>query len=106
MDQGLLTITLITFCGFMRFSEGSRLRRSDLVFSSTYVGVFLEKIKTHIYREGMWVLHPSFSKQKFSLNQLEYYLALSKTSENSERFIFRRLSRGKKFSLRTKQTSK
>ena len=35
-DQRLLTIILIAFCGFMRFSGGSRLRRSDFVFSSTY----------------------------------------------------------------------
>ena len=30
-DQRLLTIILIAFCGFMRFSEVSRLRRSDFV---------------------------------------------------------------------------
>ena len=51
-DQRLLTIT---FCGFMRFSEVSRLRRSDLVFSSTYVRVFIKKINSDIYREGVWV---------------------------------------------------
>ena len=47
-DQHLLTIALIAFFGFMRFSEVSRLRRSDLVFSSTYVKVFIEKITTDI----------------------------------------------------------
>ena len=47
-DQRLLTITLIAFFGFMKFSEVSRLRRSDLVFSSTYVKAFIEKIKTNI----------------------------------------------------------
>ena len=31
-DQRQLTIILIAFCGFMRFSEVSRLRRSDFVF--------------------------------------------------------------------------
>ena len=46
VDQRLLTITLIAFFGFMKFSEVSRLRRSDLVFSSTYVKA--EKIKTNI----------------------------------------------------------
>ena len=34
-DQRLLTMTLIAFCGFMKFSEVSRPCRSDLVFSST-----------------------------------------------------------------------
>ena len=47
-DQRLLTISLIAFFGFMKFSEVSRLRRSDLVFSSTYVKAFIEKIKTKI----------------------------------------------------------
>ena len=47
-DQRLLTINLIAVFGFMRFSEVSRLRRSDLVFSSTYVKVFIEKITTDI----------------------------------------------------------
>ena len=50
-DQRLLTITLIAFFGFMKFSEVSRLRRSDLVFSSTYVKAFIEKIKTNILGE-------------------------------------------------------
>ena len=44
--QGLLTITLIAFFGFMKFLEVSRLHRSDLAFSSTYVKAFIEKIKT------------------------------------------------------------
>ena len=47
-DQRLLTITLIAFFGFMKFSEVSRLRRSDLVFSSTYVKALIEQIKTNI----------------------------------------------------------
>ena len=47
-DQRLLAITLIAFFGFMKFSEVSRLRRSDLIFSSTYVKAFIEKIKTNI----------------------------------------------------------
>ena len=50
-DQRLLAITLIAFFGFMKFSEVSRLRRSDLIFSSTYVKAFIEKIKTNILRK-------------------------------------------------------
>ena len=92
---------LIAFCGFMRFSEVSRLRCSDFVFSSTYVKVFIEKSKTDIYREGMWV-YISASSKICPLKQLKYYLGLSKISENSEEFIVRGVRRGKKLSLRTK----
>ena len=46
--QRLLTITSIAFFGFMKFRQVSRLRRSDLVFSGTYVKAFIGKIKTNI----------------------------------------------------------
>ena len=46
-DQCLLTITL-AFLGFMKFNEVSRLRRSDLAFSSTYVKALIKKIKKNI----------------------------------------------------------
>ena len=48
VDQCLLTITLTAFFGFMKFSEVSRFRRSDLVFNVTYVKAFIEQIKTNI----------------------------------------------------------
>ena len=48
LDKHLLTITLIASFGFMKFSEVSSPRRSDLIFSSTYVKAFIEKIKTNI----------------------------------------------------------
>ena len=47
-DQRLLTITLIAFFGFMKFSEVSRFCHSDLVFSSAYVKAFIEQIKKNI----------------------------------------------------------
>ena len=47
-DQRLLTITLIAFFGFMKFSGVSRLRRSNSGFSSTYIKAFIENIKTNI----------------------------------------------------------
>ena len=50
-DQRLLTITLIAFFGFIKFSEVSRLHRSDLVFSGTYVKAFIEQIKKNIIRK-------------------------------------------------------
>ena len=46
--QSPITITLIAFFGFMKFSEESKLRRSDLIPSSTYIKAFIEKIKTNI----------------------------------------------------------
>ena len=89
----------------MRFSEVSRLRRSDFIFSSTYVKVFIEKSKTDSYSEGIWIYIPTSSKI-CPFEQLNYYLALSKISKNSKEFIFKGFSRCIKFSLRTKQINK
>ena len=72
VDQRLLAIILIAFCGFMRFSEVSRLCRSDFIFRSTYVEVVIEKSKTDIYREGVWV-YISASSKTCPLKQLKYY---------------------------------
>ena len=70
-DQRLLTITLIAFFGFMKFSEVSRLRRSDLVFSSTYVKAFIEKIKTNIIGKECGFTS-QFSSKICPLKQLKY----------------------------------
>ena len=43
-----MTVTLIAFFGFMKFSAESRPRRSDLIPSSTYTKSFIDKIKTNI----------------------------------------------------------
>ena len=47
-DQCPMTVTLIAFFGFMKFSAESRPRRSDLIPSSTYTKSFIDKIKTNI----------------------------------------------------------
>ena len=104
-DQRLLTITFIAFFGFMKFSEVSKFRRSDLVFSSTYVKAFIEKIKANIIGKECGFISQFFSKI-CPLKQFKYYVAFSKISENSEEFIFRSLSRGKNFDSHTKQINK
>ena len=56
--QGLITIILIEFCGFMKF----RLSRSNFIFSSRCVKVFIEKNEKDIYWEGIWVYISDSSK--------------------------------------------
>ena len=49
----------------------------------------------------MWA-YISTSSKIYPLRQRKYYLTVAKISKNSEEFMFRGLSRGKKFSLHTK----
>ena len=64
----------------MRFSEVSRLRGLDLVFSSNYVKVFVKEIKTDIIGKECGFTS-QFLIKFFHWNN---FLALSKISENSE----------------------
>ena len=79
VDQRLLTITLIAFFGFMKFSEVSRLRRSDLVFSSTYVKA--EKIKTNIIEKECGFTS-QFLVKICPLKQFKYHPASQKYPKN------------------------
>ena len=84
----------------MRFC-GLRFSRSDFIFSSTCVKVFIEmsKIDT-IGKEGRF--QSQLLVKICPLKQLKYYLALSKISKNSNEIIFRSLSTGKEFSVCTR----
>ena len=46
------TLVNLSFCGFLRYSEASNIRRSDIDFQPSYMKIFIEKSKTDIYRNG------------------------------------------------------
>ncbi|XP_057296275.1 integrase/recombinase xerD homolog [Hydractinia symbiolongicarpus] len=48
-------IFLLGFCGFLRFSEISNLKRCDVNYKNSFMKLFIAKSKTDIYREGHWV---------------------------------------------------
>ena len=51
----LLTMCILGFYGFMRYSEISNCRRSDITFHDTFMKVFIEKCKTDVYHKGNWI---------------------------------------------------
>ena len=48
-------ILVLSFMGFLRFSELSNLKRSDFIIRNTHMSVFIEKSKTGIYKKGNWL---------------------------------------------------
>ena len=54
-NMRILTISLLGFPRFFRYSELINIRRCYIVFHKYYVHIFLEKSKTDIYREGSWM---------------------------------------------------
>ena len=42
------TLVNLSFCGFLRYSEASNIRRSDIDFQPSYMKIFIEKSKMDI----------------------------------------------------------
>ena len=51
-NSRLMMILVLSFMGFLRFSELSNLKRSDFILHNTHMSIFIEKSKTDIYRKG------------------------------------------------------
>ena len=51
-NSRLMMILVLSFMGFLRFSELSNLKRSDFILHNTHISIFIEKSKTDIYRKG------------------------------------------------------
>ena len=91
----LLNICLIAFTGFMRFSEVASIKGHDIIFTETYMKIFIEKSKTDIYRERAWV-YISRSHNMCPVKHREDYLRLVNINISSSQYIFRAISKGKK----------
>ena len=46
-----MRILILSFMGFLRFSELLNLKRSDFILHNTHMSIFTEKTKTDIYRK-------------------------------------------------------
>ncbi|XP_076100861.1 uncharacterized protein LOC143070462 [Mytilus galloprovincialis] len=94
---------LISYAGFLRFSEMVNLKRSDLKFSDSHVSLFITKSKTDHYREGTQVLIARTDTQTCSVSMLEKYLLLSNIDASSSDYIFRSMylcKKSKSYKLR------
>ena len=54
-DLRKLTICILTYAGFLRFSEVSALKSDDIDIQDPYTRLFLEQSKTDIFRSGHWI---------------------------------------------------
>ena len=91
-DIRICCMCLISYAGFLRFSELVNLRRSDISFSEICVNLFIEKSKTDRFREVSNVLIARTNKHTCPVKMLERYLSMSKIDISSNEFIFRPLT--------------
>ena len=98
------TLTCVfSFMGFLRYSEVSNFRMSDIVIHGSYMAIFTEKSKTDIYRNGHWLYLAKLKSRLCPITLLRRYMKLAKIDKHSNDHIFRRLcKRGNSFRLREK----
>ncbi|KAK3087837.1 hypothetical protein FSP39_011297 [Pinctada imbricata] len=91
-DKRSITMCLVAYSGFLRFSELINIRACDIEFHDLYVSLFIEKSKTDQYREGNWVLISKINSPACAFTFLKNYLSSAQISLSSDEFIFRQLS--------------
>ncbi|XP_071124201.1 uncharacterized protein [Mytilus edulis] len=88
-DLRTVCMCLLSYAGFLRFSELVNLRGIDIKIYSTHANLYLAKSKTDIYREGRDVVISRTNLVTCPVCMLERYLKLASITSNSEEFIFR-----------------
>ena len=80
-------IMILSFAGFLRFSECQHIRRSDIKFFQDYAMIFIEKSKTDFYREGHWVLIARTNTELCPIMNLIQYINRVGINADSDEFI-------------------
>ena len=83
---------VLSFVGFLRYSEVSSFRRSDFIFENTYMKIFIEKSKTYIYRDGHWLSISKVNSEICPMMIIKTYLDRCEVDSDSNEFIFRAMS--------------
>ena len=66
-NKRTFTLVNLSFGGFLRYSEASNIRRSDIHFQPSYMKIFIEKSKTDIY---IYIyIHTSFTWTTFLMDR-------------------------------------
>ena len=95
-DVRTKVIMLLSFAGFLRFSECQNLRRSDIQIFQDYAMIFIEKSKTDIYRNEYWLFLARLNSVLCPIRNLQDYLEKAQIDAYSNEFIFRSIKSRKK----------
>ena len=94
-DIRIVTICLVGFAGFLRYSELEALKESDLQIFPDHMEIFIESSKTDQYRDGAWVVIARTSSKTCPVAMTERYVQLAGISGSSDLNLFRGIVRTK-----------
>jgi len=89
-------MSLLSFSGFLRFSECVSLRRSDILISEISMKLTISSSKTDQKRKGQSVIVSRTGKITCPVKALENYLFLAEIPDLSDCYLFRKVAFCKK----------
>ena len=90
-----LTMIVLGYAGFLRFSEISELKCNDITFEEDYVTLKIRKSKTDVYRSGKEVVISKGTSSACPYSLLQKYLKVTEQNVQENKFLFRRVNRSK-----------
>ena len=90
-----VTMYVLSFAGFFRFDDVSRIRRNDIFFHEGFMVIRVLKSKNDQLRKGDEVIFSEISGPACPVKLLKTYLARFSIPSSSRDLIFRPISRGK-----------
>ena len=88
-NSRLMTILVLSFVGFLTFSEVSNLKRRNFIIHNTHMSIFIEQSKIDIYRKGHWLHLAKFNSKLCLLDLTKRYFVLAGTDKQCDKYIFR-----------------
>ena len=88
-NSRLMMILVLSFMGFLRFSEVSHLKRSDFIIHNTHMSIFIEKSKTDTYRKGHWLHLAKLNSNLCPLDLTKRHFVLAGVDKQYDKYIFR-----------------
>lgn len=90
-----ITLYVLSFAGFFRFDDVSRIRRNDIFFHEGFMVIKVPKSKNDQLRRGDEVVISELSSCACPVRLLKKYLTKFRIPPDSRNLIFRPISRGK-----------
>ena len=91
-DLRIVTISLLGYSAFLRFSEIANIRIRDLQFSEDHFSIFIRQSKTDKYNEGSSVSVSMTNSKVCPYSMLQRYIQAASIQPSSNEFIFRQMT--------------
>ena len=91
-----MTMCVLGFMGFLRFSEIANIKCHDVIIYSTHLALFIEKSKTDVYRDGSWVYLTKLESELCPIKLLNKYMKATNSKQHSDKFLFRAILKTQK----------